>query len=213
MNTIIFILFIFFQFSSPTFSKENPRKLIYCLAKEEELFHKKKIQSPDSKLNFELFSLFSQTYPLDLSPQMFHQICSNLSQSPGRKLLFDFIKYDGNIFQFDNLTRNKERQLSMITELKNLWPGLFFRYVSLVQAEMKDPNCIKKKFPELNELFLTYQYVEEESSFDNFKSHLKKIEKFRSSLNQFMDLKKSCNQDSSRSSRGKKKQNSNPTGN
>ncbi|MBF0360099.1 MAG: hypothetical protein HQK49_03770 [Oligoflexia bacterium] len=156
-------------------NKQKERKdtnIIKCLAQEESIIHKNKVNGPIYSLNKELLNELVIDESISVKEKYLKEICSFKEFSPSVFLLQHLLIEGKEIFSINDNQSNssnvfedqteKPRALYLIDNLMDLAPSLFINYLMELQNMTPSATCLEVKIPELAKYLQNYQYLEEE---------------------------------------------------
>jgi hypothetical protein len=189
---LIFLLFILL-FSFEINAKAN--LLLQCLAKEEEKLHIAKDQSALYRLNQNFLNELASNNDISIKKNFVDEICNQKKGSPSVEFLhLLLIKesdiYDLSLSEVDGTMR--PFKMGYINEFQKQVPHLLIAYLSGLQSEVEDPNCLNNAIPEIKILTEKIKYLEEEISMHQIVSDKKKIETIFKKLKNFKEIKNNC---------------------
>ena len=159
-------------------AQTNP--LLYCLGREEALFHKGKRQGPIYHLNQRIITEIAGRN-LQLKDRYFKQVCGGKERHPS-VALFRLLLLEGEkIF--------KKQAVSL--SIEGL-PHLFINYLMQWQALAPKAPCLTKAIPELAPLIQRFKYLQEELSPWEVLSDKKSIARIFDKLENFDRIAASC---------------------
>ncbi len=156
------ILFISLFYASLTIAAPKPH--LICLGKEEAYIHKNKIGGAYKKLNQDIISALIQfSDSIRMNPKSLKQVCSKTFVS--LEILKLLIIEKNPIFHSKQTSKNiRQKSLDKLslTELKEKSIHIFISFINSIQAQLKTPDCLKKKIPQLNDFFYKLRYTLED---------------------------------------------------
>ena len=178
----LFIILICAIVSAP--SQANVLK---CLGTEESYIHKNKIGGAFKALNQamigELILLGKSLY---VGPSLEEKLCSKSTIFPSFVLLEKILLEGGRIL-------SRKEKLSSVQDFSNRQTlrtleqnifDIFIDFLTKLQAEVNDPHCLTRQYPELKTFFFRAQHVYEEQGsrklLNNFKTLPKLLNDIRS---------------------------------
>lgn len=170
-----FTILLTILFSTQVFASTDVLK---CLGREEAYIHKNKIGGAYKALNQAMIGeLILLGKSLSLDPRLQNEICSTNTVFPSFVLLEKIVTEGARTLTFKkvNLTSTKDfSDRQTIRELNKNVFDIFIEFLTKLQADVDDPHCLTKKFPELKQFYLQAQHVFEEQGakkiLSNFKS-------------------------------------------
>lgn len=138
--------------------------LLKCLGKEELGFHLKKDTGPNYKLNQHFINSMAGANDIQLRSGYYKKICEN-SVTPSVNLLRELLLNGLKIFLITEDEENFREQARKLTVLGNVeedLPHLFFKYLASLQALTDDPHCLKKAIPEVSYFTEKVFFLEED---------------------------------------------------
>ncbi len=186
---------------SPSYLFSRTHDLLKCLGDEEKKLHLTKTTGPTYELNQKLIAEIVQIPQLQISAFNLNKICQS-SLGPSWKLL-ELSLFEGEKLFINNETgMQKNINESMIKDYLEASREILLYLISSIQALSKDPNCLTKNFPSLNEFYVDLKYLQEEVSTEKiFEGREKKIFK---NLKKYQKTLKKCQAET------RKKSNSSP---
>lgn len=185
-------LFIVF-FSANLFAASND--VLKCLGREEAYIHKNKIGGSFKSLNQAMIGeLILLGKSLSLAPSLENELCSKETIFPSF-ILLEKILNDGArtlTYRSGSLTSTKDfSDRQTVRELnKNIF-DIFIDFLTKLQAEVNDPHCLTRQFPELKEFYIQAQHVYEEQGSKRILSNFRTLPKLLKSIKS-SEWKKSC---------------------
>lgn len=189
-----------------------PNLLLRCLAKEEEVLHKKSSQTTLFRLNQEFVNELAGSNDINLKKTYVDQICNSRTHSPSVNLLRMLLLKEHEIYDlsFSGVGASmRPFKMGYVNEFQKQVPRMFISYLSGLQSELATPDCLEKAIPELKGFNDKIKYLEEEVSTHQLIGPKNKIETIFRKLENFKTIQKNCAQiKRSRDARLKKKQDS-----
>lgn len=182
--------------STGIYAKAN--KLLQCLAKEEEKFHKKKVQNALYRLNQTFLNELASNNDINIKQNYVEEICNQKNLSPSVEFLHLLLIKEADIYDISlSSTENSMRPYKMgyINEFQKQVPHMLISYISGLQSETSDPKCIANSIPEINYFIEKIKYLEEEMTIHAIMSDKKKLETIFRKLRNFNAIKAKCESD------------------
>jgi len=132
------------QINAKTTKMAPKNLLLSCLAREEELFHKKKLQNALSNLNQTFLNEVAMNDDITLKKNFIDSICNNKEESPSLAFLHLLLMKEGDIYDLSLAqTENSMKAFKMghIEEFQKQVPHMLIEYISKRQAEL--PNAVQ----------------------------------------------------------------------
>lgn len=169
--------------------------VLKCLGQEEAFIHKAKIGGAYKALNQAMIGeLILLGKSLSLEPQLQKDLCSKETVFPSFLLLEKVLTKGARTLTYrkESLTSTKDfSDRQTVRELnKNLF-DIFIEFLTKLQADVDDPHCLTKKFPELKEFYLQAQHVFEEQGAKRILSNFKTLPQLLNSI-KTSQWKKNC---------------------
>jgi len=172
MNKLVTTLFLFL-ISFNLYAKAKP--YLVCLGKEETYIHKEKIGGAFLKLNQDIISALIQlSDSTQMSKENLKRVCSKKFTSLEiLKLMIE--SKEGVFFTTKNNTNIEQMTIDKhnLKELKEKVVFIFIDFLTKLQAQYDDPNCLFKHIPELKDFYYRLRYTLEEVGLDHVMSTLK----------------------------------------
>lgn len=181
-----------FSLSSQAASKQT---LLTCLGKEEATIHKNHLEGPLYTLNQQLINEVINLDEVPIKKQYLDQICSSKSDfSPSVNFLRVLLVEGKKIFDTDSNSNDSTAQMRIyaIDSLTSHSPGIFFAYLSSLQALAKTPACLDKKLPDLALLMDRFRYLETELTVDELLKEKERIHRIFRGLKNLDNILKEC---------------------
>ncbi|MFW5888070.1 MAG: hypothetical protein ACOCUH_04660 [Bacteriovoracia bacterium] len=166
MNFLKWLLIIYFTVNAVAWSQSNKtdvKELILCLADEEEYYHEKNLAGPLYELNQLLINrlaTFSSLKNIFINKKYLKSICSPDTFSPSEKLFRHLILERDKLFIVKAESPEEKIILdSLIKELIDEAPDIFFNYLTFIQKSMPTSDCLTKNVPTLAKLQERMQYL------------------------------------------------------
>ncbi len=188
----ITILGLTFSLSSWAGFKQT---LLTCLGKEEASIHKNHLEGPLYTLNQQLINEVINLDEVPIKKQYLDQICASKSDfSPSVNFLRILLVEGKKIFDADSNSPDSSAQMRIyaIDSLTAHSPGIFFAYLSSLQAMAKTPACLDKKLPDLALLMDRFRYLETELTVEELLKEKERIHRIFNGLKKFDDIMKEC---------------------
>lgn len=168
MKQLIYILLLIL--SSHSFAN-----YLKCIGAEEAKIHNQRIGGAYKELNRSIINELAMfTESIRMNNELEAKICSPKTPKPSLELI-RAVFLNKNVFY----TRTKHsdlKQLSIdnfsITGFKKKSFYIFIQYLSSLQAELKDPQCINKEFPGLHNFYTRAQYILEDVGMEKLISEI-----------------------------------------
>ncbi|MBF0300113.1 MAG: hypothetical protein HQK51_15435 [Oligoflexia bacterium] len=177
--------------------KKNDTNIVKCLAKEENIIHKNKVNGPIYALNKELLNELVIDETISIKEIYLKKICAFKEFSPS-VLLLQHLLIDGkNIFNEvkykpDDFSA-KSRATYLIDNLLDMAPNLFVNYLMELQNMTPTMNCLETRIPELGSYLRNYQHLEDEDiSGPKILFDVNKIKTIFEKLKNFDKIFKEC---------------------
>lgn len=157
------LLFFILSVHLPAASRPH----LVCLGQEEVNIHKIKDTGPYYRLNQEMISNMLQlSESVQLKNQFLKQVCE--SKSPSFELLKLIFTNNKSIFKsFSTDVQRKSVDNDSIKELKNRSFKVLLNFLTRKQATYTDPNCLKRKVPEVLSFYENATYLLSEIGIEN----------------------------------------------
>jgi hypothetical protein len=151
--------YIFFLISLNLLAASRP--YLICLGQEEAKIHKLKLTGPYYKLNQEMISnLLQLNDSIDMKPEILKRVCAD--EMTSLAILETILAKKGLLF-FSAAVKSNVQQTSMdnlsIEELKARSFKVFINYLTRLQSNFDDPNCLKKRVPEIQSFYENAQHL------------------------------------------------------
>ena len=191
MHIRVLLIFLLLGAFQSVWAKSS--RLILCLAKEEQRFHTNKEIGPNYGLNQLFINEISSIGDLDLTKKYYHEVCTK-SESPSLSLLEYLLLAEDNIFYFVNSSTSSlgRFQSSQVDDLKRRMPHIFFRYLSKLQTQVRDPHCLSRHIPGLSQLKEKFHYLEEDMGTRHILQNKKEIRGVLKKLKKFNSFSRNC---------------------
>lgn len=176
-------------------AKTTPNLLLHCLAKEEELLHKKEIQNALFRLNQDFVNELAGSNDITIKKDYVDQICHSKTYSVSVGLLRLLLIKEHELYDLSlSGVEAKMRPFKMgyINEFQKQVPRIFIQYISGLQSELATPDCLDKAIPELAGLSEKIKYLEEEISTHQLITQKSKIDSIFVKLQGFDEIKRKC---------------------
>lgn len=187
-----------------------PNLLLQCLAKEEELLHKKETQNALFRLNQEFVNELASSNDITIKKNYVDEICRSKSYSPSVGLLRLLLMKEHELYDLSLSgapANMRPFKMGYINEFQKQVPRIFIQYLSGLQSELATPDCLEKAIPELVGFSEKIRYLEEELSTRALITQKNKIDSIFIKLRNFSEIKKKCLMEKKRLDSVKKKQN------
>lgn len=190
---LVFSLIVFVGDATTAYAA--PNLLLRCLAKEEELLHKKETQTTIFRLNQDFVNELAGSNDINIKKNYVDQICHSKIYSPSVGLLRMLLLkeheiYDLSLSGVDPSMRSFK--MGYINEFQKQVPRIFIQYLAGLQSELATPHCLENAIPELVGLNEKIKYLEEEISAHQLITQKSKIETIFTKLQNFKDIKSKC---------------------
>lgn len=172
-----------------------PNLLLQCLAKEEEVLHKKEIQNALFRLNQEFVNELASTNDINLKKSYVDEICKSKTYSPSVGLLRMLLMKEHEIYDLSLSgveASMRPFKMGYINEFQKQVPRMFIQYLSGLQSELATPNCLENAIPELKGFNEKIKYLEEELSTHQLITQKNKLEIIFKKLQKFHEIKRQC---------------------
>ncbi len=151
--------YIFFLISLNLLAASRP--YLICLGQEEARIHKEKVTGAYYKLNQEMISnLLQLNESIDMKPEILKRVCAEKMTSLA--ILETILAKSGLLF-VSSAAKSNVQLRSMdklsIEELKARSFKVFINYLTRLQSNYKDPNCLKKRVPEILSFYENAQHL------------------------------------------------------
>ncbi len=191
-----------------------PNLLLQCLAKEEELLHKKELQNALFRLNQEFVNELASSNDINLKKNYVDEICQSKEYSPSVGLLRLLLMKEHQLYDLSLSgveISMRPFKMGYINEFQKQVPRMFIQYLAGLQSELATPYCLEDAIPELKGFNEKIKYLEEELSTHQLITQKNKIEAVFTKLKKFHEIKRKCALDKKKSDDAlKKKQNTKP---
>lgn len=188
-----------------------PNLLLQCLAKEEELLHKKELQNALFRLNQEFVNELASSNDINLKKNYVDEICQSKEYSPSVGLLRLLLMKEHQLYDLSLSgveISMRPFKMGYINEFQKQVPRMFIQYLAGLQSELATPYCLEDAIPELKGFNEKIKYLEEELSTHQLITQKNKIEAVFTKLKKFHEIKRKCALEKKRSDDAlKKKQN------
>lgn len=183
---IFTVLLLFFSlnilFSKPA---KASHEFLKCLGQEELYIHKNKIGGSYEFINREMINISVQLRDSVRMRSRFEKmLCHKSIKFPSLKLLEFFIEghsiFYSSSAKGDIVSRSLDKK--SIKELYSNSARLFIRFISVLQSELKVPNCLQKNIPELSDFIIRGRYTLEDIGLKQLINELKNKDIVFSSL-------------------------------
>lgn len=176
-------IYIFFLISLNVLAASRP--YLVCLGQEEARIHKQKISGPYYKLNQEMISnLLQLSESIDMKPEILKNVCAEEMTSLA---ILETILSKGGLLFISSAAESNVQLRSMdnlsIKELKARSFKVFINYLTRLQSNFDDPNCLKKRVPEILSFYENAQHLLIEVGIEGT------LDTIRNSKNFFIKLK------------------------
>jgi hypothetical protein len=129
--------------------KTKKSRILNCLGKEEEYYHKNSLRGIFYDVNQMMMSEILMLSNADLKIDYFKSVCRNYKNAPALKL-FKLILFKKNIFKFSGIDQVKTNQnLATLKELRSKRFELFSKFLTSLQLKSPTADCITKNIPEV----------------------------------------------------------------
>lgn len=158
----LLVLFIFISTSS-AFAEPD---ILKCLGREEAYIHKNKIGGAYKLLNQAMIGeLVLLGKSISIGPSLHSKLCSRKTLFPSFLLLEKILLEGSRTLRYNKggLTSTKDlsdRQ-TLRTLNKNIF-NIFVTFLSKLQAQVNDPRCLTRKYPQLRRFYIQSQHILEE---------------------------------------------------
>jgi hypothetical protein len=195
LKTLLLTLFltILIGHSSEIFAA--PNLLLRCLAKEEEILHKRETQNAIFRLNQEFVNELAGSNDINIKKNYVNQICNSKEYTPSvgllrMLLLKEHELYDQNFRDIDPSMRSFK--MGYINEFQKQVPRIFIQFISGLQSELATPKCLEEAIPELEGFNEKLKYLEEELTTHQLITQKSKLDAIFIKLKNFRAIKKKC---------------------
>ena len=168
--------------------------LLVCLGKEEALIHKNHLEGPLYGLNQQLINEVINLDEVPIKKQYLDQICNPKSDfSPSVNFLRILLIEGKKIFNSDTAQDpSSQMKIFAIDSLTSHSPGIFFSYLSSLQAMAKTPACLDKKLPDMALLMDRFRYLETELTVEELLKEKERIFRIFNGLKNLDQILKDC---------------------
>ena len=188
---ILTFLTLNLAFIGNTWGKVAP--LIKCLGKEELRIHLRKVKGPVYLLNQTLINLVAEANDIQLNKNEYAKICQNKKYPPSVALLKAILLRGSAVFKLNKTDFKKYiQQKSVVEKINEKKSQIFFKYLSNIQSEVKDPHCLEREIPELKYFFLKFKYLEVEVSASKILEDKEKIKRIFKKIRRLRIILKKC---------------------
>ena len=188
-----FFLIAFIGHSAETLAA--PNMLLQCLAKEEELLHKKPLQNALFRLNQEFVNELASSNDINLKKNYVDEICASKNFSPSVGLLRLLLMKEHELYDLSlsgvEVTM-RPFKMGYINEFQKQVPRMFIQYLAGLQSELALPDCLERAIPELTGFNEKIKYLEEELSTHQLITQKNKIDAIFKKLINFESIKTKC---------------------
>ena len=168
-------------------AQASQANVLKCLGSEEAYIHKNKIGGAYKTLNQDMIGeLILLGKSLSIGPALETRLCAKNTRFPSLILLEKILLHGGKIL-YDREKLSSVQDFSNEQTLKTLEQNvfdIFIGFLTKLQAQVNDPHCLIKKFPELKTFYLRAQHVYEEQGarkiLDDFKTLPKLLQDIKS---------------------------------
>lgn len=174
-----------------------PHLLLRCLAREENEFSQKHLQSPLSRLNQDFVNELASSNDINFKKVYVDEICSSEKANSSPSLTFlrlllikEHELYDFSLSNIDLSIR--PFKIGYINEFQKQVPRIFVQYLANLQSELPTPRCLENKIPELAEFYNNLKHLEEEVPTHQLIKQKHLIETIFLRLKNFNSFKKEC---------------------
>ncbi len=141
--------------------------LVFCLAKEEETIHKKKVTGPVYALNQSIINKLSGLGMMTFKKDFVKEVCQSQTFTPSLQFLKSILSKDHDdvldkLPYYVNVSLEGEYDSLMEFSRRAL-----FKYLSDLQSNFKEHNCLEKEMPLIKEMQTNQKYLESEND-DSF---------------------------------------------
>jgi len=193
MKLILITILALFS-NSPSWGAAK-QTLLTCLGKEEATIHKNHLEGPLYTLNQQLINEVINLDEVPVKKQYLDQICADKSDfSPSVNFLRILLVEGKKIFDTESKTGDSSTQMKIyaIESITAHAPGIFFAYLSALQAMAKTPSCLDKKLPDLAFLMDRFRYLETELTVEALLKEKEHIFRIFSGLKNLDAIMKEC---------------------
>lgn len=212
LRIILLSVFLISFIGHSAIAKTAPNLLLQCLAKEEEMLHKRPMQNALFRLNQDFVNELAGSNDITVKKVYVDQICGSKTFSPSVALLRLLLLKEHELYDLSlSSVEASMRPFKMgyINEFQKQVPRIFLQYVSGLQSELATPDCLENAVPELAGLSEKIKYLEEEISTHQLITQKSKIETIFTKLTNFDNIKRKCDEKKRKlDARLKKKQDS-----
>lgn len=181
-------------FSGSLFARDN--LLLHCLGREEDKFHKEKIQSAVSRLNQNFINELSTSNDLAIKKNYIDEICNPKAKfPPAVGLLRLLLIKENDIFDLSLSGVDpsmRSYKMAYIKEFQKQVPHIFINYLAGIQADMPNPHCLERAIPEIAVLNERLKYLEDEIPIHEVLGQKKKLENIFNKLINIKSIKIDC---------------------
>ncbi len=198
MFRVLYFIFLLSISLNISFANSSRSDLLRCLAKEEQLLHKKKILDTRYNLNQQFITKISEIGDIILKPEYYKEVCLGNHQYPSLKLLKLLVLHGSSIYSMDlknDDTSVKTLRINSMKEMDDTIIHLFIEYLSALRLRSKDAKCLENNIPYYKEVIIDIKFLEEEMSVRNIFKDTKKITAIFNSLDNFDKIVKKCDQE------------------
>lgn len=186
------LILLSFLSLSPVMAKTT---IIECLGKEELILHKTKSTGPLYRLNQFFINEVSTLQSLSLKESYFEKVCGpKIKTSPSLGLLYYGLTDGMNIYAPIDADKTPSHRF-ILAEMERMiesLPGIFFEYLSQIQAQAPSAGCLKTQIPELSALIYEYRYVGEDLDKRWIKTKKKEVTKIFEKLHHLKAIFAAC---------------------
>ena len=208
-SALTFLLIAVIGYSSQGSAAVN--LLLQCLAKEEEVLHKKELQNALFRLNQEFVNELASNNDINVKKNYVDEICQSKAYSPSVGLLRLLLMKEHQLYDLSLSgveVNMRPFKMGHINEFQKQVPRMFIQYLAGLQSELATPHCLEEAIPELKSFNEKIKYLEEELSTHQLITQKNKIEAIFTKLKKFHEIKRKCAMEKKRSDDAlKKKQN------
>lgn len=155
--------------------------VLKCLGREEAYIHKNKVGGAFKTLNQAMIGeLVLLGKSLSIGPTLENELCSKRTLFPSFLLLEKILINGSRTLRYNKGGMTSTKDFSDRQTLKTLYKNsfdIFIDFLTKLQAQVDDPHCLTKKYPELRTFFLQAQHVFEEQGAQKILSDFKELPK------------------------------------
>lgn len=175
-------LFVIFLFTTLALAAQAQRSsstpLMVCLGREEKTLHLQKLGGPAYDLNQRLIGELVLINRIDATPAVLRKICRP-GHSPALELLEEMLLNPQGWARFRGAAKGVEANIAqeLVKELNLGTPEIFLNYLSQLQGQAPDPQCLSTHIPGLKSLHEEVKFLQEEIDLTKITADKKRMKR------------------------------------